>query len=86
MWTVTLPYYIGTFVKIPANPRYSTKTLFGQIVGFCVFSQTDITVYVSGYKESWGGEFLLREIELMTDEEIKQLEADYNWSDNNESI
>ena len=77
MFTVDLPYDIGTFVRIPSNPRYANTTLFGTIVGFCVFSQTDITVYVSGYKESWAGEFLLREIEIMTNEEIVELKERY---------
>ena len=77
MFTVDLPYDNGTFIKILPNNHGVHNTLFGTIVGFCVFSQTDITVYASGYKESWGGEFLLREIEIMTDEEIAELKERY---------
>lgn len=77
MTTVTLPYDINTFVRIPPNNHGVHTTLFGQIVGFYVFSPTDMTVCVSGYKAAWSGEFLLREIEVMTDEEIEELVAPY---------
>ena len=76
MWTVTLPYDIGTFVKIP-KPWDGANVLYGAIVGFCVFSSSDMTVFISGYKEAWCGEYALNEIELMSDEEIEELIAKY---------
>lgn len=77
MFTVELPYNQGAFVKI-TNPLFERKEPIevGTIVGYYVFSPTDIAVYVSGYKESWCGEYMLSEIELMTDEEIEQLKAE----------
>lgn len=77
MFTVELPYDKGTFVKI-INPLFKRKQPIevGTIVGYNVCSPTDITVYVSGYKESWFGEYMLSEIELMTDEEIEQLKLE----------
>ena len=77
MFTVELPYEKGTFVKI-INPIFERKEPIdsGTIVGYNVFSSTDITVFVSGYKESWCGEYMLSEIELMTDKEIEQLKAE----------
>ena len=78
MFTVELPYDEGTFIKI-VNPLFDRKQPIdvGTVVGYNVFSPTDITVHVSGYKESWYGEYMLSEIELMTDEEIKELKARY---------
>lgn len=76
MWTVNIPYDIGTFVKI-SKPWDGRDVICGTIVGFCVFSPTDMTVFISAYKEAFCGEFLLKDIELMSDEEIKELEKKY---------
>ncbi len=76
MWSVTLPYNIGTFVKIP-KPWDGRDVIYGTIVGFCVFGTDDMTVFVSAYKEAFGGEFALNEIELMSDEEVEELIARY---------
>ena len=74
MYTVELPYDKGTFVKI-INPLFKRKEPLdmGTVVGYNVFSPTEITVFVSDYKEVWCGEYMLSEIEPMTDEEIKQI-------------
>lgn len=75
---VVLPYSSGTFVKI-TNPLFDRKDSLdcGTIVGYNVFSPTDISVHVSGYKESWYGEYLFSEIELMTENEIEELKKKY---------
>lgn len=77
MYTVELPYDNGTFVKI-TNPLFERKETLdiGTISGYTVFSPSDFTVWVSGYKESWCGEYMLSEVEPMTDEEIKQLKLE----------
>lgn len=77
MYTVELPYDNGTFVKI-TNPLFERKETLdiGTISGYTVFSPSDFTVWVSGYKESWCGEYMLSEVEPMTDEEIKQLKIE----------
>lgn len=77
MYTVELPYDRGTFVKI-INPLFERKKVLevGTVEGYNVFSPTDITVFISGYKESWCGEYMLSEIELMADEEIKQIKLE----------
>ena len=58
MLAVNLPYDIGTLVRLKVEP-------FGiaSISGYCVFSETEYTVFVSGYKEPWCGEYLPSEIE-----------------------
>lgn len=77
MYTVELPYDNGTFVKI-VNPLFERKRPLeiGTVVGYNVFSPTDITVHISGYKESWYGEYMLSEVELMTDEEIERVKLE----------
>lgn len=74
---VQLPYAKGTFVKI-ANPFFERKQPLeaGTIVGYNICSSKDIIVCISGYKESWYGEYMLEEIEPMMDEEVKQLKCD----------
>lgn len=65
-----LPYKIGSFVEVEKeNNNYK---LYGEIVGYTVYEDS-ILVWVSGYKESWCGEFTLDEIKLLTDEEVKNL-------------
>ena len=78
MFTIELPYDIGTFVKI-TEPLFERKKslLCGTIVGYSVFGQTDITIFVSGYKEPWCGEYMLSEIEIMDESEIKKLKERY---------
>ena len=77
MFTVDLPYDIGTFVKVPRS--FDGKGIIcGTIVGYSVFNPPDMTVIVSGYEESFCGEYLLKHIELMSDEEIQELEARYS--------
>lgn len=80
MFTVELPYDIGTFVKIN-NPMFERKEPLdcGTIVSYSVFGSTNMTVFVSGYKEPWCGEYMLSEIEIMTEEEIKELKERYNY-------
>ena len=74
MFTVTLPYEKGTFVKI-INPLYERKQPIeiGTVTGYGVFSENDITVYISGHKESWFGDYLLSEVDLMTEDEITEV-------------
>lgn len=78
MYTVELPYDNGTFVKV-VNPAFERKLPMdiGTVSGYTVFSPSDFTVWVSGYKESWCGEYMLSEVEPMTDEEIKQLKMKF---------
>jgi hypothetical protein len=75
MFTAEFPYDFGAFVKI-IDPLFERKQPleYGTIAAYTVSSPTDITVFVSGYKEAWCGEYLLSEIEPMTDEEIEQIE------------
>ena len=74
MITVTLPYDNGTFVKI-VDPEFERKQPieFGVVCGYTVFSPTDFFIVVSGYKESWSGEYLPSEVIPLTEEEIKQI-------------
>ena len=76
MWTVNIPYDIGTFVKISKHWD-GRDVIYGTSVGFCVFGPTDMTVFISAYKEAFCGEFALNEIELMSDEEVEELIASY---------
>ena len=71
MFTVEFPYDIGTFVTLKEN-----KNLIGSIVCYnCVDnSLTDdpFVIAVSGYKDSWYGEYLLHEIEIASNKEVEE--------------
>lgn len=76
-FTKTFPYNTGTFVVIKDdnvdwnNPK-SLLGHLGTIVCYqCVDEDDELMVMVSGYKDSWGSEYLLNEIRLATDEEIE---------------
>ena len=74
MYTVNLPYDMGTFVKI-VNPAFERESpnYFGTTGGYTVFSPSEFLVWVHGYKESWCGEYLMSEVEPMTEEEIEKV-------------
>ena len=78
MFKVELPYNIGTFVKI-TNPLFerknAPKTLFGTVSAYTV-TNDGYFIWVSGYKESWGGEYLPSEVSPMTAEEIEKLKGE----------
>jgi len=73
---VRLPYEIGTFVKVSdlefKRSKLPDEELIGTISGYTVFSD-GILCWVSGYKESWCGEFMLNEISELTEKEISEL-------------
>lgn len=73
MIKVEFPYDFDTFVKIN-NPQFERKNSieYGTIVGYTLLSD-GITVHISGYKQPWGGEFLLDEITPLTEVEINSL-------------
>lgn len=91
LFTVEFPYDIGTFVQVNNSMRgESPKSKecwddlrdIGTIACYnCVDnSQTDdkFVVVVSGYKQPWCGEYLLRDIRLLTDDEIEIVENHYD--------
>ena len=76
-FTKTFPYNTGTFVVIKDdnvdwnNPK-SLLGHFGSIACYqCVDEDDELMVMVSGYKDSWCGEYLLNEIRVATDEETE---------------
>lgn len=84
MFTVEFPYNIGTFVRIkPSFERKDCNDEIGTISCYnCVADKIDcdgnqFCMVVSGYKESWCGEYLLQEIEPLTDEEIEVIKNKY---------
>lgn len=91
MFIVEFPYDIGTFVQVndsmrgeSTNPKECWDDLgdIGTIACYnCVDnSKTDdkFVVVVSGYKQSWCGEYLLREIRLLTQDEITIVKNHYD--------
>ena len=76
-FTKTFPYNTGTFVVIKDdnvdwnNPK-SLLGRFGSIACYqCVDESDDqLMIMVSGYKDSWCGEYLLDDIRLATEDEI----------------
>lgn len=76
---VELPYEPGTFVKaidtIDSDKRVEG---YGTVVSYTVCSDkpNDFLVWVSGYKESWCGEYLPNEVTPLSEEEIEQLKKE----------
>jgi len=76
MFSITLPYDKGTFVKI-VNPEFERKNPIhiGTVSGYNVFSPSEFTVWISGYKEPWCCEYLPTEIIPLTKDEINQIKG-----------
>lgn len=69
-FTKTFPINTGTFVVVQVG---NTKRLGTVVCYQCVTEEDEEdVVMVSGYKESWCGEYLLSEVQIATNEEIKQ--------------
>ena len=103
MFTQTFPYDIGTFVRVNDNGRGelpSPKSIIGHgdlgDIGTiscyqCVTDEEDdYCVMVSGYKQSWCGEYLLQEIRPLSPEEIQYVVSHYeslmNTDDNDGGV
>ena len=84
IFTVEFPYDIGTFVQVNDGMRGQPPHLkecwddlgdIGTIACYnCVNdSKNDykFVIVVSGYKQSWFGEYLLREIRVLNEEEVE---------------
>ena len=67
-FTINLPYETGTFVKVMINDKYYIGTIGCYIIG-----KECVQVVVSGYKESWCYYSKLSEIEVLTNEEFKEV-------------
>ena len=83
MFTITFPIDIGTFVivdmeNVDLTNSQSLRGHVGTIACYqCVDNDNDEhIVMVSGYKDSWCGEYLLSEIRIATDEEIHLYEQE----------
>ena len=75
-FTKTFPYNKGTFVVVNDDSidMNNSKTLLGRLGTItcyqCVTESDELIVMISGYKDSWCGEYLLKDIRLATDIEI----------------
>lgn len=78
MFTVTFPVDIGTFVIVNHKDvdLSKPKALLGRVGTIACYQSVDDKnddhlVMVSGYKDSWCGEYLLSECLIATKEQIK---------------
>ena len=76
-FTKTFPYNTGTFVVIKDDSVdwNNPKSLLGRLGSIACYQCVDesdeqLMIMVSGYKDSWCGEYLLNDIRLATEEEI----------------
>ena len=74
MFTVELPYDIGTFMKV--KNKHGEVEYYGTVAAYTV-AKDGWLVWVSGYKEPIAGECLPEDVELMTAEEIVELKRKY---------
>ena len=74
------PYNTGTFVVVDLdsydeNDSRTLLTRLGSIACYqCVNEDDELMVMVSGYKDSWCGEYLLNELKVATEEEVDKYE------------
>ena len=79
-FTITFPVDIGTFVitdtSVDLNNPNNLKGNLGSIACYqCVDNkEDDFIVMVSGYKDSWCGEYLLSNLKIATDKQVKEYE------------
>lgn len=77
-FTKTFPYNKGTFVVVNAESIdiNNPDTLLGHLGTICCYQcvteSDELIVMVSGYKDPWCGEYLLKKIRLATDSEINK--------------
>lgn len=74
MFTIELPYDIGTFMKV--KNKHGEVEYCGTVAAYTV-TDDEWLVWISGYKEAITGECLPEEVELMTAEEIVELKRKY---------
>lgn len=80
-FTITFPVDIGTFVitdtNVDLNNPKNLKGNLGSIACYqCVDDkEDDFIVMVSGYKDSWCGEYLLSKLKIATDKQVKEYET-----------
>lgn len=77
-FTLTFPVDTGTFVITESEEVKEDKDLLGRLGSIscyqCVDEHSgddDYIVMVSGYKDSWCGEYLLSELKIATDEQVE---------------
>lgn len=79
-FTKIFPYNTGTFVVVNEDGVDMSKpeALLGRIGSIacyqCVDEDDELLVMVSGYKDAWCGEYLLKDIRLATASEITTYE------------
>lgn len=74
MFTVELPYDIGAFMKV--KKKNGEVEYYGTVAAYTVANDGWL-VWISGYKEAITGECLPEDVELMSEEEIRELIARY---------
>lgn len=74
MFSVELPYDIGTFVK--ALKENGKVDYYGTVAAYTI-CEDGWLVWVSGYRQAVTGEFLPEEVEVMTEWEINELIKKY---------
>ena len=78
-FTINFPVDIGTFVIVDYEniDLNKSKSLIGRLGTISCYqcvdnNDDDFIVMVSGYKDSWCGEYLLSELKFVTDEQIQK--------------
>lgn len=82
MFTVTFPYDIGTFVRVKKDNSIGTVACYSCVNGKADSDGNQFTIFVSGYKDAWCGEYLLNMIEVLSEEEVKEVKARYENTKN----
>ena len=83
MFTVTLPYEIGTFVKVfdmdyKRNIVHKDELLYcGTVAAYTVGNNNEYAIWVSQYKEACTGEYMVDQVVPMEKEEIDALIKKY---------
>lgn len=76
MFTVSLPYEIGTFVKVKASLSNSTRFI-GTVSAYTVTDPNKFLIWVSAYKNALAAECLPEDVVPLNESEIELFMKSY---------
>lgn len=87
MFTVTLPYPTGTFVKI-TNPKFTRQhpIAYGIVTGYNVFSEHNYTIHISDLNSMHSSEYFSIEVEALSTKEVNALFSSSGHCENDKCI
>ena len=80
MFTISLPYEIGTFVKVKTSLTNPTSFM-GTVSAYTVTHPNEFLIWVSAYKDALAAECLPEEVVPLNESEIELLKKNHTKED-----